>query len=341
MKNVDEITQALTDIPAFLAGVSAQRDGSDAALSLPEQYQRLAAIVEEIAEAWVLTGRWGQAVRLLRFAVELADQAGDEGKSGARLRILLGHLLRRRGNYEEASEILEEARRLSEEALDDRTLGDALYHLADLYYIEAFYMNKRDRGEPLEYHEQALALREKADDRRGIAHSLSRLGTMYEQTGQPDRALEFHNKAIAIASEIGYARGLFRPITHLGAFHYRKGEFEPALEYFWEAFELIQQAGEQESLVFALGNVGDTLCQLDAKHVDVALQLCAHALAIAEDLDFKLGICRTHLMIGELEKKRGERDSARARFQKAAELAVSIGYERFRLMAEEMEEGLE
>lgn len=333
-KSTNSITKILAEIPSLLTQLSAQGK-DDAVLSLPEKYQRLAAIVEEIAETRTLTGQWDQAIHLLRSVLEMADQAEDNGKSGARVRILLGDLLWRRGNHEEALELLQEAKRLAEKASDDRTLGDALYYLGDLYYIEAFYMNKRDRAEPLEYHEKALALRKKADDKRGITHSLSRIGTMYEQTGKPDQALEYHNEAIRIASEIGYDQGLDRPITHLGAFNYRRGEFETALEYFWKTLDIIQRTGDQASLVFALGSVGDTLCKIDQHHVDVALQLCAHALTIAENMDFKLGLCRTLLLVGGLYSECGERDKAKEQFKKVAELAASIDYERFRLAAEE------
>jgi tetratricopeptide (TPR) repeat protein len=272
----------------------------------------------------------------LRFAVELADEAGDEGKSGARLRTLLGDLLWKRGDHAEALAALQEAKRLAEQASDAKTLGDAFYYLGDLYYIEAFYMNKRDRAEPLEYHEKALALRRKADDRPGITHSLSRLGTMYEQTGEPERALALHDEAIRIATEIGYDRGLDRPITHRAAYHYRRGEFEAALAYFWQALDVIRRTGDQASLVFGLGSVGDTLCKIDEDHINVALQLCAHALAIAEELDFKLGICRTLLMTGGLYLGCGERDKAKEQFQRMAALAASVGYERFHEVAEEM-----
>jgi tetratricopeptide (TPR) repeat protein len=334
-KSTNSITKILADVPSLSAQLPARKEENKAILSLPEKYQRLVAIVEEIAETLTLTGQWDQAIHLLQSLLEMADQANDKGKSGARVRILLGDLLWRRGNHEEALELLQEAKRLAEKALDDRTLGDALYYLGDLYYIEAFYMHRRDRAEPLEYHDKALALRKKADDKPGITHSLSRLGTIYEQTGKPDQALEYHNEAIRIANEIGYDQGLDRPITHLGAFHYRQGEFETALECFWKTLDIIQQTGDQASLVFALGSVGDTLCQIDKDYVDVALQLCAHALTIAENMDFKLGLCRTLLLVGGLYLECGEQDKAKEQFQKVAELAASIGYERFRLAAEE------
>jgi tetratricopeptide (TPR) repeat protein len=333
-KSITSIIKVLADVPSLLARVSEHKDKGVAIVSLPEKYQRLTAIIEETAETLVLTGKWDQAVRLLRCALEMADKVEDKGKSGAKTRILLGDLLWKRGHFEEALEVLQEAKRLAEQASDDRTLGDAAYHLGELYYIEAFYMHQRDHNEALECHNEALALRKKAGDRHGVVHSLSRLGTIYEQTEKPDEALEYHNEAIRIANEIGYERGLDRPITHLGAFHYRRSEFETALDYFWQVFEINLQTDDQENLVFTLASLGDTLWRIDEDYVDVALQLCAHALTLAEDLDFKLGICRTHLMMGELYLGRGEQESAEEQFHKVAELAASVGYEGFRSAAE-------
>jgi tetratricopeptide (TPR) repeat protein len=333
-KSLDTVARILADVPSLLTRLSAQKEEGDAVLSLPEKYQRLAAIVEEIAETLILTGQWDRAIHLLRSVLEMADQAEDKGKSGARIRILLGNLLWKRGIHEEALELVQEAKRLAEKALDDRTLGDALYHLGEVYYFESFYMHKRDHTEALEYHNQALALRKKTDDKPGIVHSLSRLGTIYEQTERQEQALECHNEAIRVASEIGYDQGLYRPVTHLAASHCRQDEFEAALSHFWKALEINQRTGDQENRVFALANVGIALSRLDQNHVDVALQLYTQALAIAESLDYKLGICRTLLLLGERSLECGEKGKAKEQFQKAAELAAITDFERFRLAAE-------
>jgi len=66
-ESINSIAKVLADIPSLLTRISEQKDKGEAALSLPEKYQRLAAIIEEIAETLILTGQWDRAIHLLQL----------------------------------------------------------------------------------------------------------------------------------------------------------------------------------------------------------------------------------------------------------------------------------
>lgn len=300
--------------------------------SLAEKYRHMIATALEISEIHERTGQWDQAVNLLQFMLEVVNKTEDK-KSEAKLRVLLGDLLWKRGAFDEARAILQEADLLAKEISDYKIQGDCFYHLGELYYVEAVVMRKRDHTAALEYHDKARALREKSGDREGFVQSLSRLGTIHEHMGELDQALEYHNKAIEIAQEINYDRGLYRPITHIGAFYRRQGDLKTALTHYQRALEVCRRINDKQGLVFALGNVGRTLFDLDEKTFDDSLQLCREALKIAERLDFKLAINRTLMIIGNVYVNR-DQDKAKEFFQRVRDNAVKTGYEAHRLLAE-------
>lgn len=284
------------------------------ASSLAEKYRSLATSILEISAIHERTGQWDQAIHLLQFILEVVDKAEDS-KSEAKLRVLLGNLLWKRGDLAEARAILQKAKQLAEKTSDLKTLGDCFYHLGELYYVEASVMRKRDHTAALDYHEKAFALREKSGDKKGVVQSLSRLGTINEHLGNQDQALEYHNEAIKIAEEINYDQGLYRPITHIGSFYRLQGDLKTALEHYKRALEICRKINDKQGLVFALGNVGRTLSELDEPLGD-ALQLCREALTIAEDLDFKIAIGRTLMITGDLYVKGGDPDTAKEFFQR-------------------------
>ncbi len=175
--------------------------------SLVEKYRIMAVHALEISEIHERHGQWDEAVHLLQFMLELADRFKDK-EIEAKTRVLLGDLLWKRGFLDEARATLEKAKQLAEEITELKILSDCFYHLGELYYVEALAMRNRDHTAAREYHEKALALREKVGDKKGVVQSLSRLGTISEHMRNYDQALEYHNKAIALAEEITYDQGL-------------------------------------------------------------------------------------------------------------------------------------
>lgn len=301
---------------------------------LTEKYRIMASTMYEISKIHERAGQWDEAVHLLQVMYEVIHRAEDK-KIEAKIGVLLGDLLWKRGAFHEARTILQKANQLAEETSDCEILGDCVYHLGELYYVEALLMRKRDHTAALEYHNKALLLREKSGDKKGVVQSLSRLGTICEHMKTLDQALEYHNKAITIAREITYEEGLYRPITHIGSFYRLKGDLKTALEHYQEALEICRRIKDRQGLVFALGNVGRTLYDIDKnKNFDDALQLCREALAIAEDLGFILAIDRTLLILGDLYASHGDLGEAKQFFQRLRKLAADAGYEAHYQVAE-------
>lgn len=133
--------------------------------SLAEKYKTMVVTAREISEIYERTGAWDQAVHLLQCMLEPADKSEDK-RIEAEIRILLGNLLWKRGSFDEARTVLQEAEQRA--GSDSKILGDCLYYLGKLCYVEAILMRKKDHSDAHDYHMKACALREKCGDKKVV-----------------------------------------------------------------------------------------------------------------------------------------------------------------------------
>jgi tetratricopeptide (TPR) repeat protein len=276
-----------------------------------------------IAQVHERDGRWHFALHLLKLCTRMV---AAHKVQKARLQARAGDLLWKVGKMSEAAAVLREAQVVATRAGDKPTLALALYNLGEIYYVKQFLMLNGNRQLALDTHKQALALRKQINDLSGMAHSLSRLGVIYERLGDDDKAAQLYQKAIAISKAIDYPRGKTRPLTHIGAYERRQGDWPKALGYFEQALTISQEAGYQESITFALGNVGETLYHVYGD-IRTALDYCQQALAIAQRMDFKLAIARTLFLMGMLYEAHGDLGAARDYWRQTVEAVEPFGYQ--------------
>jgi RNA polymerase sigma-70 factor (ECF subfamily) len=100
--------------------------------------------------------------------------------------------------------------------------------------------------ETLKYHEQALELEEKDNNKHGYARALMRLSYDYSRAGQKEKAAEYKQKALKICEEIGDLGGQAESWMWMGGDVFFT-EPEKALPRFQKALELYSQT-EKKSL---------------------------------------------------------------------------------------------
>lgn len=229
------------------------------------------------------------------------------------------------GDYDEALTLLAEAQQLAEAAGDEFALATAFYHLGEMAYIKAFFMQDGDVSQAMDFHQQSLALREEIDDQPGTAISLSRIGVLHERDQEDDRAMACYKRAISISDEIDFPQGMIRPYTHIGGYHRRNGNLPAALDYYQKALTISEEIKDQENVVFGLCNVGWFAYRQDGEK-EKALARFNRALGIAKRLDFKFAIGRVYHVLAELFWNEGDSDQALAYFEKLSQLAHGVNY---------------
>ncbi len=136
--------------------------------------------------------------RLMRQALELAEQLGDQTLQGKILHSQ-GDRAFYRGDFAAAMEKLEQAAQCLEQARARPELARVLTSLGRVY---------RAHGHPdrsLEFYRRALKIQEEIGDQQGIIQSIDIIGTAHTEMGQHRQALEYYQRAVALAQKTGSA----------------------------------------------------------------------------------------------------------------------------------------
>lgn len=286
-----------------------------------KQLKKLADVLIDLAYKYKLTGHWNKARELIQFGLksDISIIAKTE------LQIIMAEILLKQANFAQAEELLASAQEIAEKEDNQLLLGRINYWKGEKHYIYSFMMEEGDYQTALEYHNKSLIIREQINDQKGMTHSLSRIGVIYERQNDYETAMEFHNKALKIGKKIRYPLGTERPLTHLGAYQERKGNLQEALKYFQQAMKIYEKYSDEEGRSFGLRNLGAVIFKIN-KDRDEYRKYLEEALIVAEKVGHKIAICFMNFSLGMFYREIDDKKRAIEIFQNLIEIARPIGF---------------
>jgi len=142
------------------------------------------------------------------------------------------------------------------------------------------YSDLGEKQKALEYYTQALALRRVVGDRAGEATTLNNIGWVYSDLGEKQKALEYYTQALAIFRAVGNRAGEATTLYNIGAVYSDLGEKQKALEYYTQALALFRAVGNRDGEATTLYNIGGVYDALGEKRK--ALEYYTQAQAIIQ-----------------------------------------------------------
>jgi predicted ATPase/DNA-binding NarL/FixJ family response regulator len=231
-------------------------------------------------------------------------------------------------DYARAGEYLEQALQLARAIGDPSLLAHSLNRMAN------WYANSEQPIAVQSYHEEALALFEKADDRRGQAATLDLLGTTHIMCGDVIMAARYYGRAAALLRALDDRQGLVWCLSNtqmLGAAYVFDtaacpiADLAACLHDADEALRLARQidwrAGEASVLMYtglALGPRGQY-----ARAIDAAQQ----CIAIATEIEHRHWAMAGHWTLGAMYLDLLWLPGARRELEQALELAKTTGHQ--------------
>lgn len=231
--------------------------------------------------------------------------------------LMLGLLEQRKGNFDLAIKIFEEALALSistnnkiEEARTLGSIGDMYYEQQKLpeamrNYIEAlnafeklkikdsrisnlygqlgllnFMQGNTKRS--LEYLYSGLALNLKLGEPVSIGYSHIYIGNIFGDSRQFDSSNTHYLEAYKLLKNAGDKNGLNSVVANIGQNYNELGEYKKAIEYFTEAMQGCVEIQDKASEANAFINIGSAYCNL--KDYNNALQQFDQAIRIATEI---------------------------------------------------------
>jgi tetratricopeptide (TPR) repeat protein len=181
------------------------------------------------------------------------------------------------------------------------------------------------RGSIEKYH-RALELYRRADDRRGEADTLNKIGLVYWSSGEMKKALENYNEALAIRRATGDRGGEAGVLNNIGAVYQGLGETQNALENYSQALPIIRAVGDRSNEAVILNNIGDVY--QSSGEMQKALESYNQSLPISREVGDRNGEANTLNNIGHLYSSLGEIQKALEKHNEALPIVRAVGNRR-------------
>jgi predicted ATPase/class 3 adenylate cyclase len=186
--------------------------------------------------------------------------------------------------------------------VEDRVRAKALFSWGLIAGVGNDWRRAQELGE------KALDVFRHADDRPGIAWTLTTLAALPVELGTPEDALPLLDEADALHRAHGDPGGLRRTLHVRGQVAAGMGDTERGREALRESAELSRAAGEDFSVASSLHALGDV--ELADGRVDAAAEAYAEALRVAWDTGADRLVCYSLAGLGSIAAERGELEAA-------------------------------
>jgi adenylate cyclase len=250
------------------------------------------------------------AVAFQRALSALRDPSTAEA---ARIRLEMGQLAWRSGDYQAAREDLAAAVQAASALNADEVVADGLRQLGNIEFLGG------DPNEAVKYYERSSALYERLDDLVGLATVRTNLGGAWGRLGRWDEALERFRAALSLHERTGNL--WMAAITHnnMGELYRLSGRPAEAVAAFERALVLAEQMGYAAGVALALTGRG-------ASRVDLGEPDLGRADLLEAELRFT-ALGRTvwfpdlYRLLASAELARGDLEAARKAADRAIEYA--------------------
>ena len=306
-------------------------------------------------------GIWRKALPICRKTLLNALRSG-ENKPINDTRFLLGQILMRLGEYDEALKEVAQARAyfLKAKNYDDLIFSHRITSLIEYYLLNfstakqslktalmlipklslkrqkeersALYVNKglillkegKINAAMIQY-KKALDISRalSAIDAEGIA--LGNIGTIHYMRGKMSLAEEHFEKALALAIQVGEQKNISVMSLNLGSVYFHQEDYDKALKTFERTRDSALEIGNVRILMKAIGNIGTIYAT--KKDYLKAIETYKKKLILVEKLDDSEGLCYTLGNIAEAYNLMGQKAEAEENFLQAIETAQKLKLE--------------
>lgn len=213
-----------------------------------------------------------------------------------------------------------EARQFATQALE-LAQANQMETLTARGYIELGYVDflLPDYASAERNFQQGLQTAQKSGARLNEARARLSLASLYEQTGEPDKALPYQEQALAFYRSGGYRTEINQALNIRARLYRQKGDFKSALQTFEEQLSFAQQSADQPQIAAAHTSIGNLLS--DQENYARALQHFEQSYEINSNLKNQLNLGYGFLNLGMAHWRLGQRDEANIDLKQASEIA--------------------
>ncbi|WP_293349950.1 MULTISPECIES: tetratricopeptide repeat protein [unclassified Microcoleus] len=171
--------------------------------------------------------------------------------------------------------------------------------------------------------EIALKLFREAGDRSGEAVTLSNIGLVYSDLGEPQKALEYYDRSLPLSRAVGDRAQEAVTLNNIGLAYSNLGEPQKALAAYNQSLPLSRGVGDRFQEAITLNNIGVVYSNLGEQQK--ALEYYDRSLPLSQATGNRLQESNTLNNIGLVYSKLGEQQKALAAYNLSLPLSREIG----------------
>ncbi len=199
------------------------------------------------------------------------------------------------------------------------------YQLILLTYFIVFkclFIYSQEIGQSISDLEISAAKYEKENNRLELARCQTKLGFLYKENNNINKAIEYFQKAIKSNGELGNENAVKNLYVNVGMIYSEKENYEQALNCFKKSLQINEKLGKKQDLVSDLINIA--LIQQSMKNYAESNQNLEKAVSLAQEVNDMSSLKNSYGMLSENYDKLGNAAKAREFFDLAASLKSHI-----------------
>ena len=193
----------------------------------------------------------------------------------------------------------------------------------NLHNIGALYYQKGDYNTAIDYLLQSLKIEEKIGNVNGVGETYVNIGTMYSEIEEYEQSMKYLTLALSIFTETG-SKNIVPVLLNLGIYHLLTDKnIEQSEEYLSKALEKSHELHEQYFLPEIFYNLGEVYVL--KKNYDEAEKYIQNTLDIVTETGNNYLLSQVHQLMGKIQIEKGNIERAKNHFTKSLSIAEELG----------------
>ncbi len=196
--------------------------------------------------------------------------------------------------------------------------------LSELYKkLGRVYEGKSDYDKAGKYYLKSLRLKQKINDKKGIASALNSLGLIYYYQGNYDLALKNFSEALPLVEELNFQYGIASILSNMAIIYLYKEQLDTALQIYEKVLNIRKKLNDRYHLSVTYNNIG--LIYQKQKKYNKAAFYFKKSLDIKKEIGDKTGEASTYINLAMLFIEKEEFQRALQYLKKAEKIAEAQG----------------
>jgi len=279
----------------------------------PSENIKIIKIYEKLGGIYELTGRYDEAIN----AYEQMKKYGRADKIvSAKSTIAIANVKMTQSKYDNALNLLTEAKKLLKESREDVELANILNMECYIYRIKGKMREAEQKG--LKVISKITSLKGWQDCenlKKCLARAYYYIAVVYCVKGEYAEARKLCKDMLLISEQLGDRHHIVgRVYNILGTIHRDRGEYNQAIELYKKKLKICEELGDKAGIATVYANLGNVY--QNKGDDETAIELFEKYLKISRELNFKHWVGTAYNNLGIVYEKRGEYTRAIELFKK-------------------------